>query len=152
VRRDRLDGGGEPSSTKEVQRADPRLRMLVILAFLSTVVVGAGAIVALSHWLDTLRHRPASQSNRILAAALAWSTGTAGVFLLALAGHVWRFGARARAASQFPPPGTRVIWDTVVHRGPAADLRGKLLQWLAVALGLSALGLVAAVSRLLWAT
>ena len=133
----------------EIQRADPRLRRLLILGFLSAVVLGGAAIVALSHWLDTLRHRPASQSTRDLATALAWTTGTATAFLLGMAGDAWRLGARVRARSRWPAPGTRVIRDTVVLRGSAADLRGRLLQWLAVAMGLCAVGLVAAVSRLL---
>ena len=136
----------------EIERADARLRKVAILVILLTLVVGAGAILALPHWFETLRLRPAPRARQSLAAALVWSTAGISVMLLAVAAYAWRLGARARDASRFPPPGMRVIRDTVVLHGPAAGRRAKLLQALAIALGVCGVGLFVAALRLrsLW--
>lgn len=132
----------------EIERADERIRTLAIVAFLVTLVVGTSAILALPYWLDTLRLRPIPEAKRSLAAALAWSIGAACIVILAAAAHAWRLGARVRGASRFPPPGMRVIRDTVVLHGPVAGRRGTLLQALAVALVLCGAGLLVAALRL----
>ena len=53
------------------------------------------------------------------------------------------------AAQRFPPPGMRVVRDTVVLRGAAAAARGALLRWLAVVLVVCMLAVSIAVWRLL---
>ena len=39
---------------RDIERGDARLRKAAILALLLTLGVGAGAIVGLQHWLDSL--------------------------------------------------------------------------------------------------
>lgn len=133
---------------RDIERGDARLRKAAILALLLTLGVGAGAIVGLQHWLDSLRMRPAPEARQALATALVWSTGAICVVILAAAVHAWRLGARVRDASRSPPPGMRVIRDTVVLHGSAARCRGQLLQGLAVALVLGGAGLLVAALRL----
>ena len=60
----------------ELERGDARLRKVAILVILLTVAVGAGALLGLQYWLETLRLRPAPQARQSLAAALLWSTAT----------------------------------------------------------------------------
>ena len=133
---------------RDIERGDARLRKAAILALLLTLAMGAGAIVGLQHWLDSLRVRPVLEARQALATALLWSTGAICVVILAVAAYAWQLGARVRDASRFPPPGMRVIRDTVVLHGPAAGRRGKLLQGLAVALVLCGVGLLVAALRL----
>ena len=134
--------------TRDIERGDARLRKAATLVLLLTLAAGAGAIVGMQHWLDSLRVRPAPEARQALATALVRSTGAIGVVILAVAAYAWRLGARVRDASRFPPPGMRVLRDTVVLHGSAAGLRGQLLQGLAVALVLGGVGLFVAALRL----
>ena len=133
---------------RDIERGDARLRKAAILALLLTLAAGAGAMVGLQHWLDSLRVRPAPEARQALATALLWSISAIGAVSLAAAAHAWRLGARVRGASRFPPPGMRVLRDTAVLHGSAAARRGQLLQGLAVALVLGAVGLLVAALRL----
>lgn len=63
-----------------------------------------------------------------------------------MAVYCWRLGARIVRSSRFPPPGMRVIRDTVVLHGQQAWRRGRALQALAVILVLTVVGF----SMVLW--
>jgi hypothetical protein len=63
-----------------------------------------------------------------------------GVPTLLGAGYLWRFGGRIVSVNRFPPPGMRVIRDTVVLTGSAAQWRGRALQVLAVVLIVAVVG------------
>ena len=57
--------------------------------------------------------------------------------LVAFAVYLWSLGAKVLRVRQFPPPGYRVIRDTPVISGQAAELRGRALKVLAVRLGVA---------------
>lgn len=135
----------------EIQRADPQRRRQAIVVLALVAVIGAGAIIALQNWFTELQHLPAENASELkhsLFTALAWSTGTGCFAVLTLALHMWRIGTRTKATMQFPPPGTRVVRDTVVLRGPAAARRATLLHLLSVVLLLSVVCLLVATWRL----
>jgi hypothetical protein len=54
--------------------------------------------------------------------------------LLLVSAHLWRFGARIVCAERFPPPGHRVVRDTIVQHGRSAVVRGRVLMALALVL------------------
>jgi hypothetical protein len=55
--------------------------------------------------------------------------------LLAFAGYLWSVGGRIIQASEFPPPGFRVIRDTAFITGERAVSRGRLLKVIALGCG-----------------
>lgn len=132
----------------EIQRADRRLRFLAALMLMAAVAVGAVALLLLQGWLAELKQLAFVDAQPRLLAAFAWISGSACIMLLALGIHVWRVGARVRAAAQFPPPGARVLRDTVVLRGVAAIRRGRFIQGAGVVLMLCVPALLAASWRL----
>ncbi len=76
-----------------------------------------------------------------LAAAVAVPT-------LIFAAYFWRLGDRVVRSNRFPPPGMRVIRDTVVWHGDSARRRGRFLQGLALILGFVVGGVVTILWRL----
>lgn len=125
----------------EIQRADSRARVLLGLAVAAAISVGAFAHVLVQDWLADVMLLPSPIAVQKLLTALAWSVAFGSVALVALGIYVWRLGARICVAGRFPPPGTRVIRDTVVLFGAAAIRRGKLIQGAGAVLTLCAIGL-----------
>jgi hypothetical protein len=123
----------------EADSARVRWRAIVI------VVIGAAvgaALIASGH-----RFAPA-----LAGAPVALVLAVLGVLcvvpLLGFATYLWRLGARALDAGQFPPPGTEMV-----HRGPAlvgapARRRARLAQAFAAFLGGAAVVLAALLWRL----
>lgn len=135
----------------ETQRADPRLQRQAVIVVVLTLIACAVVLLALQSWVDEVRQLYGSDVERLkelLATTLFWSTNTISVLILVLAAYFWRLGNHVREAMQYPPPGVRVIRNTVVQRGKAAVRRGKILQMLSVALVVSVLGLMTASWRL----
>lgn len=75
---------------------------------------------------------------------LAVGAGLAVAPLILLAAYFWSLGRRTLGAGRFPPPSMKVLRDTAVLVGPAAEARGRLLQALAVFWVILACGLVGA--------
>jgi hypothetical protein len=124
-------GSSAPSAGRQVARADPRARRRAV----ALVALGAagGLLVfwvvqsrlpALKAWVA---EDPVQIQSRLrliasgLAAAIAVPT-------LVFAAYFWRLGGRVIRSNQFPPPGMRVIRDTVVWHGESARRRGRILQ------------------------
>src|SRR5262245_38636928 len=132
----------------ELYRADRQLRRMAVLAIVGIALLGAVALWALQSWLGSIAEA-ARGSTRARLAVLACVIGASLAPLSPLAIYLWRHGARTRAASQFPPPGARVLRDTQIVRGARAQRRGLWLQAMAVAIALACVGLAAAAWRFL---
>jgi len=136
---------------KEIQRADPQLRKRALVMVLVIAVAGAVALLILQGVLADLRMLRGNDFERArdaLAAAFLWSIAASALLTVPAGIYLWRMGSRIRSALQFPPPGLRVIRDTVVVHGEPAARRGRALQGLAVLLVLSMGALLAIAARL----
>ncbi|MGH9721417.1 MAG: hypothetical protein ACRD8O_14505, partial [Bryobacteraceae bacterium] len=116
-------------------------RRRTILALVLAAALGGLLISGFEHFREPLREwlasDPAETAHRARL-ALAVSVLILSAPVIALAIYFWRFGAKVLRAQQFPPPGFRVIRDTLIIRGPAAVTRGHAIQILAVCLGVAA--------------
>jgi hypothetical protein len=111
-----------------VQRADPVARTWVLIALIAFVAVAVLGWREFSNWLLDLRSVPPAEAMRVLLLALRLLILGMGLSLVALALYLLSLGKRTRHAIRYPPPGARVIRDTVVLEGEEALVRGRLLQ------------------------
>lgn len=84
--------------------------------------------------------------TRVTFVIVALTILTAGP-LLGLAWYLWHLGQRILRTEQYPPPGLKVVRDTLVVRGPAAGRRGRFVQLCAVVLGAAAVLLAVSLGR-----
>jgi hypothetical protein len=126
-----------------IDRADDRVRVLVIAGIVTLVLIGLVIVVvadpartALIGWI--LRD-PAQSRSRAVTVSIALAAAVI-LPVLGAAGYLWRFGVRVVRERRFPPAGTLLIADTLVIEGIEAQRRGRMLQ--AVAIGLAATSLV----------
>jgi hypothetical protein len=129
----------------EVRRADLALRRRAVLLFVLGTVFGALLILAFERYRTPLRDwllsEPEERARRVKL-VLSLTGALLSAPLVALAGYLWSLGAWVVRAGVFPPPGYRVIRDTPVIAGPAAEVRGRGLKAFALFLGMA--------SALLW--
>ena len=132
----------------EIQKADPAARRRAVLVVATTAVAGSLLILwyqrgdaAIVEWLLATLPEAAERPTLLLAICVACFLP-----LLATCGYLFQQGRRIVAARRQPAPGLRVVRDTPVVRGARAVRRGRLLQGLAVLMGV--LWLVAA--GLIW--
>lgn len=112
----------------DMQRADGRLRKLVLL-LLPLAIVAAGAVLAAFQlWLDQAQKRPPDAAMQTLLTAFAWTIAATSIVVAAIALYLWRMGARIRRTARHPLPGHRVPRDTRIRQGAAAQRIGRLLQ------------------------
>jgi len=121
----------------EVQPADPRARRLaaimLIVAFLAGALLLWGLDAgrpAMARWL---REDPAETTAKARMLLLALAVVMAGPPVAAGA-YLWRLGTRVADTQRFPPPGVRMVQDTVVLTGNDARRRGLIAQGLGLAL------------------
>lgn len=133
----------------EVQQADPRARRLALSIIVVGTLVGAGLLTAADSarpafetWVAT---EPESRLRIVLWVLML--SMVAPVILVAL--YLCRLGSRTTRARRFPPPGLRVVRETVVLSGDEASRRGRLLRVFAGALGAAGVLLAVALWRLL---
>lgn len=138
--------------------ADRRLRKWAVGGIWALAAFGTLLLVRTEIYLQSLRdlsviHPQEAIANAVVllkAVVLACSTGCLGFGL-----YLLLLGRRVHAARQFPPPGMRVLRDTQIVAGPAAEKKAKVLGALAVVLiaaGVGSIPLVLAlISRLLQA-
>ena len=121
-----------------IDKADPRMRAMVIPAAVALVVIGVVLIVSADSWraalLDWVVRDPARSRSRAVGLSMALA-GAVIVPVLAAAAYLWRFGVRVMRESRFPPRGARLIVDMVVAEGEEAQRRGRMLQIMAIGLG-----------------
>jgi hypothetical protein len=133
----------------EIQKADPRLRRTGL------VVVGAAAILGVLLMSIAASLRPDFEAwvrqdltVRVRMVMIALTLLTAGP-ALGMAGYLWHLGHRIIRAERYPPPGLRVVRDTLVVSGQAAGRRGRLMQGFGAVIGLASLLLAFFLVRLL---
>lgn len=116
----------------EIQRADPEKRRKVAVALAVSTAVGA-LLIALSPFLISwVKEDPEIAFSRLVyvpATLLALC-----VPMIFFARSVWTVGRDTIDAQRFPPPGEKVIKDTVILTGPKAARRGQLMQWFSILL------------------
>lgn len=125
---------------KEILRADKDYRRRTIIRLTLFAVAAATFSLALIFWghpwlkgrLDTL------EPTRALR-LLTWSSALVSLSFLPVCALIFRQGRRILRSGCYPPPGTKVIRDTVVIRGAGAVARGRLLVGLALVLTLTSL-------------
>jgi hypothetical protein len=130
--------------TQETIRADPAARRAALLAVIAAALVGGVVIVWFLPWLSALVQQRAAEGRSIgLAVCITFASLVA---LLAapvvfLGVRIVSSGRAAARAVRFPPPGARVLRDTRVLTGRAAELVGRVHAALGVALVLCGLAL-----------
>lgn len=133
---------------REIHKADPVARRTAL------ILLGCGAVVGVVAITVAKRLRPELEAwiEQDLVARLRLVVGVATLLAagptLGLAVYVWRMGRRIVSAQRLPPPGLRTVRDTRVVTGSAASYAGRLIQLLAVVLGLASLLLVVFAWRL----
>lgn len=107
----------------QMQPADPEARRRALLVVAVAAVVGLGLVGWLS--LETARiealfaldQEAAGRQARNLFLGVTWAA--AAVALLA-AVVIWRIAMEVRCSGRYPPPGARVLRDTMVRTGEQA--------------------------------
>lgn len=112
----------------EIRRADPAARRQVLLLLAVTAAAGVVLYVGAERYAPAIRDwtlaDPSAAAGRVRLVFLLFG-GILVAPLLAFAAYLWRLGARGMQAAEFPPPGYRVVSDTLVLRGADAVARGR---------------------------
>lgn len=135
-------GFDQPLMPVEIQRADPTARRrAAVLITVATVVAGA-LVFAMIRYLDDAGAAPSDEPGELRNQLEMMIAGLAALALPILVAcvYLWRFARRVVDTRRFPPPGTAVTRDTPVIAGPAAHLRGRFLEGLAVVTAVAAVG------------
>jgi MFS family permease len=131
----------------EIQLADPIYRRKVVLALVAGAIIGALLIALFQHALDWAASEPERAVTR-----LGWVVVTLiplALPMLLMSRWVWRVGKATVEAGRYPPPSMKLVRDTPVVRGSEATRRGRLVQAVAIMLGVVSLGLPIALSLLI---
>ena len=133
----------------EIHKADPGVQRTGL------VIVGAAAILGVLLMSIAASLRPDFEAwvrqdlkVRLLLVLIELTLLTA-VPALVMAGYLWHLGLRIIRAQRYPPPGLRVVRDTLVVSGQAAGRRGRLVQAFGAVIGLASLLLAFFLVRLL---
>ena len=120
-----------------IQSADPGERRRVLALIAGATLLGAAVFSRfddIAQWVIADPAHAVMRSNLLIATLLI----PAGVMLFA-SRRLWRVGDQTRRAQRYPPPGQKVIRDTAILEGPAAERRGRQLQWVSWLLAACAL-------------
>ena len=123
-----------------IQKADAGMRRQGVLLIVIGAFAGALLMAAVERYRTPLRDwllsDPEQYAQRLrLVFHLAAGFLSAPLFGFAL--YLWFLGGKVLHAQQFPLPRQRVIRDTPILRGPAAQAQGRRLKILAVCLGMA---------------
>ena len=122
---------------REVQTADPDLRRRVLAILVLAGLLGVLGVLRLEAYLAELQALARSSPHEAAAHALEVSRlvlAAAAVLVAVLAAYLGRLSWRTLRAGRYPPPGTRVLSDTRVVRGPRARRYGWIFLALAIAI------------------
>ena len=117
------------SPAPEIVPADARLRKLVLLVSVVILAGGAVALWWLNRRLDAIdqlaeENLPAAAEEAL--SLVVKALVVMGVSLVGMGLYLFRLGVRINRAGRFPPPGVKVIRNTVVRTGTHARLRANL--------------------------
>jgi hypothetical protein len=133
----------------DVRKADPAVRRRALFFLLVGMCVGVLLLAGFERyhvqWRDWIIAKPEASGPRVTLVLLLL-TALLLAPLVVLAAYLWSLGERVVRAREYPPPGLRVMRDTRVTIGEGAISRGHLLKVLALACGISSVGL----GLLLW--
>ena len=123
-----------------ILKADPKYRRRVLLLYLACVVIGLGLILwglpLLGRHMDEyVKARDLSGGIRFLQILVALLF----VPTFPMTYSLYRFAKRVQTSGQLPPPGTKVLRDTVIIEGPPARRRGNQLVVLSILLAVMSL-------------
>jgi hypothetical protein len=132
----------------DIQRADPWARGAALVIVVVAFVIGGIAVPlanlfgpALDAWFAADLENRAAGVLRLVAVFVSGSATLA-------AAYIWWVGHRIVRSRRYPPPGLRVLHDTVVLTGDTAESRGRLMRMIALAIGISGILLAGFVWRL----
>ena len=134
----------------DVRKADPAARRQALAVVVIGACAGALLIAAFERYRVPLKDWALADPARaqlvlLLLAVLLLAP------LLAFSAYLWRLGQRVLRAREYPPPGLRVIRDSVVLKEEKAASRGRLLKALAGGFAIAAVVLGVLFWRLAWA-
>ena len=135
----------------EIQRANPVARRRAVLIVVTGLLLGGLAVFAFEFYRPLLEQWLLSDPEQLaqrLAAVVIFMVLITTVPLLAFAIYLWILGTRVRRQQRSPLQDELLVRDTPILRGDAAEIRGQVLQCLAVGLALLACGLAVAWWRL----
>ena len=130
----------------EIQKADPSAVRIGVAIVAGGALIGYVLINAAGQrrpeFEAWVQQDPSSRLPMVIAAVVL---GTAGP-VLGVAAYLWHLGRRIVRTQRYPPPGLRMVRDTLVEVGDAAVRWGRMFQTAAVILGVAGLLL----ALLLW--
>ncbi len=127
------------SDPHKVIQADPTLRTLTLVALVIVTVVGAAGLVYTGAFLQRVRALATTSPDDaafMVARTFKMVTVLMAVIPVLVGGYLAQVALRAWHHQEFPPPGTRVLRDTVVTVGPPSR------RWSLLGLGVALLLLV----------
>ena len=105
-------------------KADPEFRRKWFLVYVGLVALGGVLIVwVLPAIQDDLAHRSPEEALPLLRTWLVVSF----LPIFPMVYYMYRFARRVLSSGQFPPPGTRVLFDTQILEGKSARWRAIFL-------------------------
>lgn len=134
-------------SQPKVIRADRTLRTVVALSLAMLSLLGAVAVVLTKSFTERVRTLAADspeQAATMAADAFKAITAVMAVIPVAVGAYLTYVSVRAWETDEFPPPGTRVLRDTVVTVG------AKSRTWAAIGLAIALLLVVGGIMIPVW--
>jgi len=123
-------------------RADPGMRRRAIVFLAVLAIAAVVAFLALEQWLAGLQASDPALAIGTMRHVLRWTFAAMTASLVLFAAYLWLLGRRILVAEQYPPPGMKVVRDTLVVRGEPARRRGRMAQGLAIVLLIAAVAVV----------
>jgi hypothetical protein len=119
-----MDEAQQQEKTVKVIKADKRIRLLVILSYIISVLILAVLVGWILPWSEgRLKQAEPEVMLRIIRIVIAFIFLSIVPFGL----YMCLFGWRVIKHRQMPPPGTKVVVDTKVLKGDKAVTRGRLI-------------------------
>jgi len=125
----------------EIQRVDPRIRLLLLFVYLASAIIGAIIIWWIERWLAGLKQIDPNIALHQVLTGFIYIHSAVCAIILVFSIYLWRTGAKVRNIGQFPLPGMFLLRDTVILRGAAARRQALILQSISIVLMLFCIAL-----------